>query len=847
MKSITLLHLFLLLIFAAEAQTSIPYSTNINNITIWNGETYIPFFVKGVNLGVSIPGTFPGELAATEEQYLNWFSQIKEAGFNCIRIYTLHYPRFYNALKIYNESNKQNPLLFFQGIWLNEDIIGYSNDLYFMKDTFLLEIEENIDCVHGNKTIEARFGKAYGIYNSDVSDYCLGYIIGREVIPIEIETTNLNNTNSSYTGNHFSIQNGSASEVMVTESLDHLVEYENIQYQTQRPVSFSSWPTLDPLTHSEEMNPEEDSEQLDLTKINIESAPAGLFVSYHAYPYYPDFISEQSSYKTFSDNFGPNSYVGYLIDLKSHYSNLPLIIAEYGVPSSWATAHYASSGMNHGGFSELEQGNNNVRMLQNMFDLNIGGGIQFAWIDEWFKRTWITDEMDFNPNDRILWNNLAAAEQNFGLIKFESVENPLLMVNFGANDSISGITTDANFSYLKIKIGLNQPLEVLDEMWIALDTYDPILGESILLSGDTIPDFRSEFSIYLTNYTAQLYVTQAYDLFGNWHDVSEPEQLYRSVLTDGAPWNLVRLKNNYLYPDIQYIGNLNVKNSNQPIESTDAVIIYEDSIILRIPWTYINFIAPHKKEVMHDDRATEETETQISDGIAIAVKYKNKWFKTESRFVWDTWGSVDQASVNEVLKTSYWVIKDKLPDFNTPGIAFRDTFQFVNENFPVFVDDIDGLLKNDFDLDGSDLFCILIDPLQNGSVELNSDGSFNYLPNQEFNGYDSLSYILYDGYSLSEEAKVIFYVDQNTSILGNSISLKEEIKIGPNPCYDYIRVDSKYIINSAQIFNSAGKLVLTSIINSEEFEINVSKLNFGLYFIVFKTDNNIHLKRFIKQ
>lgn len=847
MRLISSIFISFVIVLSVEAQNiQVPFSTNTNSLTVWNGEKYVPFFVKGINLGVAVPGTFPGELAASKDQYLNWFDQIKEAGFNCIRIYTLHYPRFYDAIMSYNESHSQNPLLFLQGVWLNEELPDYNHDLYFMKDTFLLEIEENVDCVHGNKIINERQGKAFGEYNSDVSKYCLGYIIGRETFPVEINTTNQNNTISSFTGNHFSIQNGSASEVFVTQSLDHLLTYENNQYSVQHPVSFSSWPTLDPLTHSEESNPEEDSEQLDLSKINIESAPAGLFVSYHAYPYYPDFISKQTSYNTYSDHLGLNSYVGYLTELKSHYGNLPLIIAEYGVPSSWAVAHYASSGMNHGGFSEYEQGNTDIRMLQNMFDLNIGGGIQFAWIDEWFKRTWITDKVDFNPEDRILWNNVAAAEQNFGLVKFESIEQAVSLANFGTNDSIAEIIADANYSFLKLKVLLNKPLETLDEMWIALDTYDETLGESILPSGDTIPDYRSEFSIYLTNYTAQLFVTEAYDLFGNWHGISEPEQLYHSISTDGAPWNLVRLKNNYLYPDIQYIGDLNVKNSNQPIESTDGVIIYEDSLIFRIPWSYINFVAPNQREVMHDDRYTNETETQTSDGIAVAINYKNKWFKTTNRYQWDIWNTVDPVSIKENLKTSYWVIKDRLPDFNTSAIAYRDSFNFINETYPISVYDNDGLLKNDFDLDGNELYCLLLDPLKFGSIDLYSDGSFNYSPDQGFNGYDSCSYILYDGQSLSEEVKAIFYVDQNTNIMDDFIHSENKIRLSPNPCNEYLYLSSEQMIRSIQIFNAAGKLALMKNVNNKEYTINVSALSPGLYYIVFKIGDRLQSDKFIK-
>ena len=74
-----------------------------------------------------------------------------------------------------------------------------------------------------------------------------------------------------------------------------------------------------------------------------------------------------------------------------------MLIAEVGTSSSWGIAHYSSNGMNHGGSSEIEQGLEFLRLLDNIKEAGCAGGIQFSWIDEWFKRTWLTDPFDFNP------------------------------------------------------------------------------------------------------------------------------------------------------------------------------------------------------------------------------------------------------------------------------------------------------------------------------------------------------------------------------------------------------------------------------------------------------------------
>lgn len=825
--------------------TEIPFSTGQNQLTVWNGREYVPFFLKGMNLGISVPGTFPGQLAATRAQYGRWFKQIKEAGFNSIRIYTLHYPRFYQVLDSFNMANPQNPLFFFQGVWLNEEMEGYANDLYYMTETFKAEIAENIDCVHGNKTIELRFGKAFGDYRVDVSMWNIGYIIGREIHPVEVNKTDeVNSENNSYHGSHLSIQNATPTEAWLTEKLDYLVNYENSNYFTQRPVSVSSWPTLDPIVHNEEPNRTEDSEQIDLSKVELVNAPAGFFISYHAYPYYPDFISEQSSYQPYEDDYGRNSYKGYLTDLKSHYKNIPLIIAEYGVPSSWGIAHYSSSGMNHGGYDEKAQGETNIRMLHTIQDVECGGGFQFAWIDEWFKRNWITDPIDYNPDRRILWNNIMAAEQNFGLIRYSRNTELENIQSFEASEHITHIKAAANYSFFEIEIGLNNPLDILDNLWLALDTYRADLGESIIPTGDTLP-YRSEFAINIKTHSSSLYVTQAYDVFGIWHGVSEPEQKYRSTVSDGAPWNIVRWKNNSGHSDIQYVGNLKQNYGFQPPSSKDAITIYDDKIHIRLPWSLINVVDPSQMIVFDDDRTTPQKEEVLSDGFAISIKYKDQIYKTESRYSWEKWNYIKKDNLIEEPKVSYYVMKDRLHEFDNNAIAVCDSFIFEDVDFPAVVSEDEGLLINDFDFDGDYMITMLVHSPVNGQVDLYNDGSFSYLPNNGYNGRDSFEYSIYDGYRLSAPNKVILSVDGNSDSGNELQKFKRLINIFPNPASDFLTVRSELNITKLMLFNASGILIKYIPVDSDSIKISVSSLPPGNYFISASIKDRTITERFV--
>lgn len=847
-KIVIFLILFLITspLLKSQSLSKIPFSTNTENLTIWNGTEYIPFFIKGINLGVAVPGTFPGELAATRNDYARWFVQIKEAGFNCIRLYTLHFPRFYDVLDSFNTANSQNPLLFIQGVWLEEQLPGYSNDLYYLTDAFRQEIEENIDAVHGNNTIFTRTGKAYGSYTSDVSKWCLAFIIGREIMPNEVLTTNQQNAQvSQFNGTHFSINNASPSEVWITSMLDHTVDYEAANYHTQRPVSISSWPTLDPISHPEEKDQNEDKASLDLSKIQIVNAPAGFFISYHAYPYYPDFVSDQSSYQSFSDDYGPNSYLGYLKELKSHYTQFPLIIAEYGVPSSWAIAHYATSGMNHGGFDEYNQGLTDLRLLETIRTAGAGGGIQFEWIDEWFKRTWITDPIDFIQESRILWNDVAAAEQNFGLVSFEDTIQKDTLIGLEPDSEITYLNTEVNYSFFELEIGLKNPLKIPDEMWVTFDTYSDSLGELLLPAGDTIPT-RSEFALDITNFAAKLMVTEAYDIFDILFQSSGLEQLYHSIPSNGAPWKIVRVRNNSMYSDVQYIGNLQVNYDFQPPSSKDAVTIADDKIKIRIPWFYLNMVAPDQMKVFDDDRSTDEKEITVSDGVMVSVLYNKKWYTPSKRYVWNPWVKIEKTSEMENLKKSYYVMKDNLQNFNTPAIAVRDSFNFIENTFPVIVNVQEGVLKNDFNLDGESMISLITENSTNGYIDLRNDGSFEYNPNPGFTGYDSLKYCIYDGYTLSTPNTVVINVVQSTLSHTTHLANSPEIMLYPNPTQKFINIKSLQKIEQLQVFNNNGQLLETRYSETNEYSFNVENYRPGTYIVVVKTNQNVFSERFVK-
>lgn len=83
----------------------------------------------------------------------------------------------------------------------------------------------------------------------------------------------------------------------------------------------------------------------------------------------------------------------------------------------------------------------------------------------------------------------------------------------------------------------------------------------------------------------------------------------------------------------------------------------------------------------------------------------------------------------------------------------------VNEDAVLTVDAANGVLANDLDPDGDALTATLDTDVSNGTLTLNSDGSFEYTPDADFNGTDSFTYSVDDGNGGSDGSTVTITVD----------------------------------------------------------------------------------------
>jgi len=377
--------------------------------------------VRGVNLGMAKPGRFPGEAAITRAEYDRWLAAMGELHVNVVRVYTVHPPAFYRALAAYNRSHAE-PIYVLHGNWIGEETLREAGDATSVSAAFDRSFRQVIDAVHGATTVAPEPGYASGTYDADVSDYALGYVVGIEWPPAVVRETNRVGQPDGSEGQYLTAPDAPPFERWLAARLDAGVAYEIDEYGAQRPAAFTNWVTTDPLSHPSEPFVDEDAVSVDPDAVAATDAyDAGTFAAYHVYPYYPPLLNETPEYVDYVDHRGePNSYAGYLNDLVGATDH-PLLVAEFGVPSSRGIAQKDVHGRDQGRHTEAEQGEILAAMYEDVREADTAGGVVFSWHDEWFKRTWNLAPFS-DPNRRPFWSNVQTPEQRFGLLSFDPAD-----------------------------------------------------------------------------------------------------------------------------------------------------------------------------------------------------------------------------------------------------------------------------------------------------------------------------------------------------------------------------------------------------------------------------------------
>ena len=624
-----------------------------------------PFWIKAVNLGAALPGRHPSEFPPDDGTYEQWIRDLADVGANTVRVYTVHPPHFYRALREWNVAHPDAPLWLIHGVW-TELPPGAKEENYddpMWHAAFLREMQQVVDIVHGNAAVAERVGHASGLYTSDLSAWTLGYIIGREWEPFSVEAfAKRYPSRTSFRGRYITVSGGNAVDVWLATVADSMISYEMARWNAQRPLAYTNWPTLDPLTHPTETSRTEEtawnkrrgervpeaSREYDNDVIGLDARVltataaygAGLFASYHAYPYYPDFMVLDPGYAQTRGPEGASNYLGYLRELVAHHGEQPVVISEVGVPSSRGNAHLQPQGWHHGGHDEVAQAAINARLTREIAASGAAGIGIFALLDEWFKKNWMVIDFEQPLERNRLWLNALDPEQNYGLLAMRAGPRDSVITIDGRRNDWAGRTLlytrdattpvpshaafrvdalsvhhDEAYVYLRLDVGALDWARA--RYLIGIDSYDARLGDRQLPFGGAASPVGLEFVLDLNGHTStRLLVDRPYTLYkslpirGSRPAVSQSvynrpfqsranrDGLYdtlivtpnrRTIARDGRVFEAQRYERNLLRHDRQQQSSL----ADWYADTTT------NTIEVRIPWGLLHVMDPSSRTVLH--------------------------------------------------------------------------------------------------------------------------------------------------------------------------------------------------------------------------------------------------------
>jgi hypothetical protein len=597
-------------------------------------------FLPGMNLGSTVPTRQPGEVdTLTAEDYRRWFGAMADLGIRVIRIYTLHPPAFYDELDAWNRAHPDAPFYLVQGVYLpDESYVEEGRTLYTpaVDDAFAEELGDVSDAVHGDLTRGPRAGRSSGTWRTDVSPWVVGWILGVEWDPAGTARTDaLPAASAAYRPGRFFAATGDATttERWLARHLDALAAAEHAR-GVSVPIAFANWPTADPLEHPEEPLPEEDLVGVDAEHVLPTDAwPGGTFASFHAYPYYPDFQRHEPGLQIGTDG-RVDPYAAYLRALKEHFVSMPLLVTEFGVPSSLGSAHLGPLGRDQGTHSEQEAMRIDAELMRLIHDQGLAGAFVFSWTDEWFKRTWNTQESQVAER-RQLWHDPLTNEQWFGVLATDPGEVPDSARELvSADGPLEYVLVRADASYVHLDVtGRDQTPAQVTVLVDTLPGGGPGAG----------PDYK--VVVDRDAGTARAYVRRELD----------PVRLYTREPIDfpegDAPWRLFRQLMNRSQtvagerhePDLGDVGELVEGTWDPDDEAYDSLATWRvddahRTLHLRLPWPMLGLADPSSRTALG---AGEPARMVPIDGLGLTFEVDGSRHRLD--YSWPTWNSIGHS------------------------------------------------------------------------------------------------------------------------------------------------------------------------------------------------------------
>ncbi|WP_434796973.1 hypothetical protein [Terrisporobacter vanillatitrophus] len=664
------------------------YSTKTINkeIYIAKDNKWEKFNIKGVNLNSVKPGVYPSDNNITEKEYFRWISLIYDMGANCIRVQNLMGQNFYKALEQFNKG-KENPIYLMQGIYFDETFLkdGYDPQNIDLKKYFKNNIKLTIDSVHGNPYSYDK-PDILQLYSTDVSKYILGYTIGIEFANHDLIYTEIMNERKTYNGKYiYTDKNASSFESYLGQMGDYAAGYELKTYKKRSIISFIGSSAYHVASSKENLNKDSNltksSEDTDKAKdyIDVENIKAkrsfkpGIVVSYNVYPSYSQIKEYEYNLEEYFKNI-------------NNYHSIPVIISEFGVPSSRVGNDFIKNNKNEK-TNEEEQGNSLVEIYRAIKNSKCAGSFIFEFQDSWNRSSWNTKESKILDRS-IYWSDAQTYSQSFGLMSFdpgkdESESYPDKSIKEWNKDDIVNRNKELSLSmkndekYIYFIVESSGKIDLSKKkLYIDLDI-TPKSGSKVSSQFDLEFERPVDFIININGKeNSRVYVHEYYNEF-NFYENKEENQQRPDLIKDKVDVDKfskifieVRKKmyierlNDFVDKADYETGKLvygNGNPNNKDYNSSADFYMDKKYIEIRIPWALLNFMDPSTTKIKDDFYEEFKTQPLKIKNINVGLTMKgedSKIRRLESgSYAFKGWTT---PKYHERLKQSYYILKKEL-------------------------------------------------------------------------------------------------------------------------------------------------------------------------------------------
>lgn len=177
--------------------------------------------------------------------------------------------------------------------------------------------------------------------------------------------------------------------------------------------------------------------------------------------------------------------------------------------------------------------------------------------------------------------------------------------------------------------------------------------------------------------------------------------------------------------------------------------------------------------------------------------------------------------------------------FNSPPIGFADTFQ-VRPGNVLEPGEAEGLLGNDFDIDGNMIEALLSygTGTSHGTLSLHPDGSFRYAPADAFRGEDFFMYYLDDGRSYSSLIPVFLQVQHPTHVAPDALMTRATIYPNPGDGRFNVSISEPFQDARLTVVDLLGREILQMDLENPSTWVEIGNTKPGIYLFNLSIDQN---------